>query len=57
MKSPHAVRYNGLMENATTNGGLPYLRFGKGEPLVAPHSLYEQPRHTFDRVTLDFLAS
>jgi hypothetical protein len=26
MKSPRAIRYNDLMESATTRGGLPYLR-------------------------------
>ncbi len=35
MRSPRAMRYNDLMESATTCGGLPYPRFGKGEPLVA----------------------
>jgi hypothetical protein len=34
MKSPRAMRYNDLMESATTRSGLPYLRFGKGEPLL-----------------------
>ena len=29
------MRYNDSMESTTTRGGLPYLRFGKGEPLVA----------------------
>ncbi len=33
MKSPRAMRYNDLMESATTRG-LPNRRYGRGEPLV-----------------------
>ncbi len=57
MKSPRAMRYNDSVESATTSDGLPYLRFGKGEPWVAPNGLYGQRRSEFDRVVAGLLAS